>query len=270
MNETDPAKEVTKLIWSLGNYEEVARTTLPAANELVATVGVDDGDEVLDVATGSGNVALLAAQRGARVSACDLTPAMLELARRRASSDGQSIELSEGDAESLPYVDNRFDHVLSTFGAMFAPRPEVAAAELFRVAKPGGTIGMANWTPDGLLGRQGQIMQAYAPGEQPEVDPMSWGIEEAVAQRLGPHAESVETSRLYIREEYESWDEFVSYYETDLGPAIALKQVLEPHRYAEMMERLRELYESFNQSEGGRIVADSEYLQVIARKPRDS
>ncbi len=262
----DPAKEITKLIWSLGDYEQIAKQTLPAAIELVERVGVDDGQEVLDVATGNGNVALLAAQRGAHVSACDLTPAMLDLARTRFEIAGLSVELGEADAEDLPYESNRFDHVLSTFGAMFATDPEAVAREMFRVTKPGGVVGMANRTPDDLIGRQTHIMQSYAPGDPPEIEPTSWGIEDVIAERFGPYADHIETARLFLREEYESWDDLVDYYETNLGPAIALKQVLEPARYQEMLAELRDLYESFNQASDGRIVADSEYLQVVARK----
>lgn len=262
----DPTKEVTKLIWSLGNYEEIAKQTLGAGISLVESAGVGDGDEVLDVATGSGNVALLAAQRGARVSACDITPAMVEIARARAGREGVAIDLAEGDAEDLPYEDDRFDHVLSTFGAMFAPRPDVAAAEMFRVAKPGGIVGMASWTPDGVIGQQGEILISYAPGDPPELTAMQWGTEDFVAQRFGPHADRVETARLMVREEYDSWDDVVKHYETNLGPAIMLKQILEPERYEEMFGKLRDLYESFNQGSDGRIVVDSEYLQVMARK----
>ncbi|HEX2241312.1 MAG TPA: class I SAM-dependent methyltransferase, partial [Actinomycetota bacterium] len=109
----DPTKEITKLIWSLGNYDEIAKNTMPAAIHLVEGVGVGEGDEVLDVATGSGNVALLAAQRGAIVSACDLTPAMVELAGSRFVSAGVSVDVIEADAEELPYEDDRFDFVLS-------------------------------------------------------------------------------------------------------------------------------------------------------------
>lgn len=262
----DPLKEITKVLWSLGNYNEIAKVSMPAAMQLVDAAGVDDGHEVLDVATGNGNVALLAAQRGALVSACDITPAMLELAADRAESEHVKIELVEADVESLPYEDDRFDFVLSTFGAMFATDPSAAASEMFRVARPGGTVGMASWTPDGLMGKQLALMTSYAPGGGLGPDPTIWGTEEGLRERLAPHAESMEIMALSLRLEYESWDELVAFNKANLGPAIALKEALEPERYEEMFTKLRALYDSYNQTEDDRIVADGEYLQVLARK----
>jgi ubiquinone/menaquinone biosynthesis C-methylase UbiE len=262
----DPTKEITKLVWSQGNYEEVAKRTIAAATSLVDAAAVSDGDKVLDVATGSGNVAILCAQRGAVVSASDITPAMIELARARAERDGLEIDVREADAEELPYEDGTFDHVFSVFGAMFAPRPAVAAAEMFRVAKPGGLVGMANWAPGGLIGRQSQIFMSAAPGGPPDIDPLSWGTDDAVVERFGPDADKVETAHLSIREEYESLDAVIGYYETNLGPMILLKQAIEAPRYEEMMQELRDLYASFNQATDGSVVVDAEYLQVIARK----
>lgn len=263
----EASREITKFIWSLGNYSEIAKQTLPPALDLVNAVGITDGQAVLDVATGSGNVAVLAAQRGARVSACDITPAMVELARSRAAHEGLEIDVKEGNAEELPYPDDSFDVVLSVFGAMFAPNVEATAAELFRATKPGGTVGMANWTPEGVVGRQTRLLTSYAPGGPPDPDPLIWGTEDGVAQRLGPHAESIEIARLFTRSEYESWDETVAHYENNLGPAIALKQLLEPEVYGKMMGELEELYAAQNQATDETIVVDSEYLRVIARKP---
>jgi SAM-dependent methyltransferase len=262
----DQTKEITKLIWSVGNYEEIAKQTIAAAIALVDAAGVEQGHRVLDVATGTGNVALLSAQRGAVVSACDLTPAMVDLARARADREGVEIDVKEGDAEELPFEDESFDRVFSVFGAMFAPRPDVASSEMFRVAKPGAIVGMANWVPAGVIGGQAEIMMAAAPGDPPEVDPLSWGTDDAVAKRFGPHADRIETSRLSIREEYDSMDDVIRFIETNLGPAVLIKQVVEPETYTAMMNELRALYESYNQGTDGRIVVDAEYLQVLARK----
>ena len=264
----ESAKQITKMIWSVGDYTEVAKVTLPAAVELVDAAGITEGQAVLDVATGSGNVAVLAAQRGARVSACDLTPSMVELARSRAAHEGLEIDVAEGDAEDLPYPDESFDAVLSVFGAMFAPRPEVVAAELFRVTKPGGIVGMANWTPDGFSGRQINLVTSYSPGGAPsESGAMAWGTEEAVSERLGPHATSIDTARRIARNERESWDAALRHAENNSGPMVMMKQTLDDATYGKLIGELKDLFMEFNQATDGSIRIESEYLRVIARKP---
>ena len=259
-------KEITKLIWSLGDYEQIAKTTLPAALALVEAAGIASGSSVLDVATGSGNVAMVAAGKGARITGCDITPAMVELARSRAEREGLDATFEEGDAEELPFPDESFDVVLSVFGAMFAPQPDVATKEMFRVLRPDGVLGMANWMRDGTIGRQTDLLQSYSPTGVPDPDPLLWGDEATVKERFAAHSSRVDTTRLSIREEYGSWDEVRTQYEDHLGPAIALRSVLPSEQYDEMMARLQHLYESENLTAGKGIVIESGYLQVIATK----
>ena len=140
-------KQTTKAVWSLGDYRPIARLLEPAAHELVQACRIGAGQDVLDVAAGNGNCALAAARRGAWVVASDLTPALVQLGRARTQAAGLAIGWVEADAEQLPFAAGRFDCVTSVFGAMFAPRPEVVAAELFRILRSGGILGMANWTP---------------------------------------------------------------------------------------------------------------------------
>jgi SAM-dependent methyltransferase len=154
VTDVQPIKDIQKRMWSLGDYRELARQFEPTAAALVEACGVGPGMEVLEVAAGTGNLAVAAARRGARVVASDLTPRMVELGQQRSAAEGLAIEWLEADAEDLPFDAGRFDVAASTFGAMFAPRPQVAATELFRVVRSGGTVGLANWTPQGYLGRQ--------------------------------------------------------------------------------------------------------------------
>ena len=263
----ESAKQITKMLWSVGDYTEVAKLTMPPAVDLVDAAVIAEGQTVLDIGTGSGNVAVLAAQRGAIVSACDLTPSMVELARSRAEHEGLEIDVVEGDAEALPYPADSFDIVLSVFGVMFAPRPEIAAAEMFRVAKPGGVVGMANWTPEGFSGRQIKLLTSYAPGgAASESGAMAWGTEDAVTERLGPHAGSIETARLFSRVERDSWEAALAHAEDNSGPVVMMKQMLDDETYAKMIGELKEVFDEFNQAADGSLVIDSEYLRVIARK----
>jgi SAM-dependent methyltransferase len=186
MTDAQPVKDIQKRMWSLGDYRELARQFEPTAAALVEACGVGPGMEVLDVAAGTGNLAVAAARRGARVVASDLTPRMVELGQQRSAAEGLDIEWREADAEDLPFEDGRFDVAASTFGAMFAPRPQVAATELFRVVRSGGTVGMANWTPQGYLGRQIDLASGYAPPPPGEISsPLAWVSLRSCASGLG-------------------------------------------------------------------------------------
>src|SRR4051812_20311140 len=148
---------------------------LPASQALVDACAISAGQEVLDVAAGNGNLALLAAREGAAVVASDLTPAMVELGKARTAEEGYEVEWLVADVEELPFEDGRFDCCASVFGAMFAPRPDVAAAEMFRVVRPGNTVGLAAWTPDGFQGRVFAIGSRYVPGAPGVPDATQWG-----------------------------------------------------------------------------------------------
>ncbi len=164
-------KQGQRMMWASGDYPDVAKRIESAAEALVQRVGAGPGLDLLDVATGSGNVAILAALAGARVTGLDLTPELLEAARRRAAGTDVEIVFLEGDAEELPFADSSFDRVTSCFGVMFAPLHEMAAGELMRVARPGATIGVTAWTPEGLNGRMFKTIGSYMPTPPPELKP---------------------------------------------------------------------------------------------------
>ena len=171
-------KEGQKAMWTAGDYGEVAQRIVPVGELVAERAGAGAGIELLDVATGTGNVSVPAAQAGAKVSGLDLTPKLLEEQRVRAAAAGVEVELVEGDAEELPFADSSFDRVTSCFGVMFAPRQAVAAAELVRVARPGGRIVVVAWTPNGMVGRMFRASAPYMP-PPPEgfVPPVMWGEE---------------------------------------------------------------------------------------------
>src|SRR5256885_7567007 len=176
--------------WS--HFHPLAAMTTPPAAKLVKFAGIKAGQRVLDVACGTGVVAVTCAQRGARVTGLDLTPELLETARENAKLAGVEVDFHEGDAEQLPFPDSEFDAVLSQFGHMFAPRPEVAVAEMLRVLKPGGTIAFSTWPPDLFVGRMFALVGSYLPPPPPGVSPPpQWGDPNIIRERLGAHVRDI-------------------------------------------------------------------------------
>lgn len=189
-DELDAFRAAQRALWgSAGDYAVVAPHLEPAADALVERLAPSPGAEVLDVAAGTGNVALALARAGTRVSALDLTPALLEQGRARASAEGLDIDWVEGDAEALPFAAASFDAVVSVFGVMFAPRHTVASAELVRVCRPGGAVAVAAWTPEGYAGRMASIASRHLPARPRwALPPTSWGDEDHVRRLFAPHA----------------------------------------------------------------------------------
>ncbi|MEO8647529.1 MAG: class I SAM-dependent methyltransferase, partial [Acidobacteriota bacterium] len=179
--EMETLKTKLKTTWEAGDFSEVAKHIETAAEEFVDRLDIKSGMRVLDVACGSGNLAVAAAAKGADVTGIDIADNLVEAARKRASDAGLDIKFEQGDAEDLPYEDDSFDLVITMFGAMFAPRPDIVADELIRVCKPGGTIGMANWTPAGFPGQMFKLATKYLP--PPNMPPpVLWGVPETVSE----------------------------------------------------------------------------------------
>ncbi len=265
---SDLAEQVKARIrasWALGDYTQIARLTLPASQALVDDCAISAGQEVLDVAAGNGNLALLAAREGAAVVATDLTPEMVELGRARLAEEGYDVEWQVADVEDLPFEDGRFDCCASAFGAMFAPRPEVAASEMFRVVRPGGTVGLAVWDPDGFQGRVFALGNRYVP--MPEGLPAStdWAVEEIARERLGSLASSVSLLRHSIRYEWDSPEGFFEF-SRNAGPTIARSRALSDEDRAAMKQDILGLIDEFNRASDGGVAIDAEYVVVVARK----
>jgi SAM-dependent methyltransferase len=267
--DVEAIKQGQRAMWAMGDYPRIARRISSVGELLVERLGAGPGVELLDVATGAGNVAIPAARAGARVTGLDLTPELLAVARGRAQEEGLSIEFVEGDAEALPFAERSFDRVSSCFGVMFAPRQQEAAAELLRVTRPGGTVAVAAWTPGGLIGQMFALNSSFMPPPPPELQPpIMWGEEEHVRTLLGAPGVELEFERREVAFEHDSTEAIIAEDENALGPAMLARTALEPQgRYEELRTKLVELYERHNEARDGRFQARAEYLLTVARLP---
>ncbi len=270
----DPAdaglKERHRAMWTLGDYPAVADDVIPDLGALlVEACGVRSGDTVLDVACGSGNAAIPAARRGARVTACDLTPALLDAGRRRATLEGVEVRWREADAESLPFADGEFDVVVSCVGVMFAPHHQTSADELVRVCRPGGTIGLINWTPEGFVGQMFATMKPYTPAPPPGAQPPPrWGDEGYVRSLLGDRVTGITSSRKVVTvDRFDAPAAFRDYFKANYGPTVAAYRGLaDDHQRAAALDRdLDELAGRYDRGTDTAVM-DWEYLLLTARK----
>ena len=259
-------KSRMKSTWMAGDFAQIANFTALEAENFVGRLGIQAGAKVLDVACGTGNTAIPAAKTGASVTGVDIAANLLDQARKRAASEQLTIRFEEGDAEELPYDDRTFDVVLTMFGAMFAPRPERVAAELIRVCKPGGLIAMANWTPQGFVGKSFQLTAKMVP-PPPVPPPVLWGVETVVQQRLGAGASSVTCTRQNARFAYPLTPrEVVDFFRRYFGPTQATFSKLDPAGQADMAAQLESLWMEHNTANDGTTVVDAEYLEVRASR----
>src|SRR5215216_172207 len=251
-------------MWGLGDYAQLSEALRPAAVALADACAVSAGQEVLDVAAGDGNFALTSAREGARVVASDISPGMVERGRARSEAEGYDVEWVEADVEALPFEDSSFDCVGSVFGAMIAPRPRVVAEELFRVVRPGGTVGMTAWTNEGFTAELFSLGRSYAPpSDQPLSD--EWSIEENVRDRFDGLAARFELERRELQWEAESPEALVATLGTSAPPWVAAKQNLPPERWDSLVAEARELAERWA-GDVRPIRFDNEYVLIVARK----
>ncbi|MGH6798480.1 MAG: class I SAM-dependent methyltransferase, partial [Roseiarcus sp.] len=253
--------------WSLGDYGALAVHLEPHAVELAQRSRLQPGSMVLDVAAGNGNFAIAAARLGATVVATDLTPTMVGLGRSRSESLRLGIEWREADAEQLPFPDESFDVVASVFGAMFAPHPERVANELFRVARGGGLIAMANYGPKGFLPRFTALLAERAPAPPPGThSPFEWGVTDEVHRRFKGLTASIEIYPQALTFEFDSLDAGWEFWERTNPPLMALLTMLDAEQAASLRSDARKLFAELNQVSGGGLTLESDYLQVLARK----
>jgi SAM-dependent methyltransferase len=257
-------------MWASGDYPSMVETfLLPLGPRLVEACGIGPGMRVLDVATGTGNAAIPAAQRGADVVASDLTPELFEAGRARAAAEGVELEWVEADAENLPFEDASFDAVMSSIGVMFAPHHQAAADELVRVCRPGGTVGLLSWTPEGMLGAlfrtMGPFMPAPPPGAQP---PPLWGSEDHLRDLFGERVEleTLERELLEI-DAFERPGDYGEHFKQRYGPTIAARANAEKEGRAEEFDRaLSEFCEEWNRGGADDARFEKEYLIAVGRR----
>ena len=259
-----------RAMWASGDYPSMVETfLLPLGPRLVEAGGIGPGMRVLDVAAGTGNASIPAAERGASVTASDLTPELLEAGRRRAEASGLDLEWVEADAEKLPFGDQSFDVVMSSIGAMFAPHHQDVADELIRVCRPGGTVALLSWTPDGMLGELFRTMKPFAPPPPPGAQPPPlWGSEEHVRQLFGDRVEwrMMEREQLEITA-FERAGDYADHFKARYGPTIAARANAEKTgRAAEFDEALDRFCEEWNRGAPDQARFEKEYLLAVGTR----
>jgi SAM-dependent methyltransferase len=259
-------KQRQQQTWASADYAAVAARIVPMAEGLAQNAALRAGDRVLDVATGSGNAALAAARCGCEVTGIDYVPALLERARARAAAERLEVEFAEGDAEHLAFPDASFDAVLSCLGVMFTPDQERAAAELVRVCKPGGTIGLVNWTPAGFIGQLLRTVGGHVPPPAGVRPPPQWGTEERLGELLGDAVSRLDIQRRTFVFRFRSPDDFATFFRDNYGPVHKAFGALDEPGRERLYDDLTALAREHDREEGPSVAMPAEYLEVVATR----
>ncbi|MGB8402378.1 class I SAM-dependent methyltransferase [Bradyrhizobium sp.] len=249
--------------WSSGNYAVVGNTLQIVGEELCEALDLPAGSKVLDVAAGNGMATLAAARRWCDVTSTDYVPALLERGRARAEAEGMTVKFAEADAEDLPFDDASFDCVLSTFGVMFTPNQDRAAAELLRVCRPLGRIGLANWTPEGFIGQVFKTLGKYLPPPAGAKSPALWGTRARLTEMFDAAAASIKAESRIFNFRYRSPEHFLDIFKTFYGPVLKAFAALDAAKQQELHNDLHALIVRMNRASDGTLVVPSEYLEVV-------
>jgi SAM-dependent methyltransferase len=259
-------KNKQHLAWSSGDYAVVGTTLQIVGESLCEALELRAGERVLDVAAGNGNATLAAARRWCDVVSTDYVPALLERGRSRASAEGLQVQFEQADAENLPYSDHSFDVAMSTFGVMFTPDQDKAAAEMARACKPGGRIGLANWTPGSFVGEIFKTLGRYLPPPAGVKSPALWGTEARLRELFGEQIDSIEIERREFVFRYHSAAHWLEVFRTFYGPMYKAFGALDAEKQESLANDLVALAESFNGASDGTLAAPSEYIEVVIRR----
>lgn len=252
--------------WSSGDYAVVGTTLQIVGEQLCEALDLRAGQTVLDVAAGNGNITLAAARRWCEVMSTDYVPSLLERGRARAAADGLTVAFKEADAEALPFADGSFDVVVSTFGVMFTPNQDQAAAELLRVCRSRGKIGLANWTPEGFIGQVFKTLGKYLPPPASAKSPALWGTRGRLTEMFSEAAASIVAEPRNFVFRYRSPDHFVELFKTYYGPMLKAFAALDAAKQQGLRSDLLALIASMNKADDGTMVVPSEYLEVVVIK----
>jgi ubiquinone/menaquinone biosynthesis C-methylase UbiE len=252
--------------WSSGDYAVVGATLQIVGESLCEAMDLRSGQTVLDVAAGNGNATLAAARRWCEVTSTDYVPALLERGRLRAEAEGWAITFKEADAEALPFKDRSFDAVLSTFGVMFVADHDKAAAEMLRVCKPGGKIGMANWTPEGFIGQLFKAIGKHLPPPAGTKSPALWGARAQLDSLFKAQASSIEAVSRDFVFRYRSPQHWLDVFKGYYGPVLKALAALPPDGQQALLANLEALIGRFNRAEDGTMVVPAEYLEIVIVK----
>lgn len=252
--------------WSSGDYGKIAWLTVPLADALCDAVDLRSGSTVLDVATGTGHVAMAAARRFCDVTGIDYVPELVEIAQQRAAAEGLDITFRQADAENLPYQDGAFDYVLSAIGVMFTADHQRAADELARVCRAGGRIGVASWTPTGFIGQMLKTVARHAAPPPGALPPPRWGSEDVVRELFGDRIDSLTCTTHVVTQRFRSPEHFAEHFLTYYGPTYMAAQTLDAERQREFRADLAALATSYNKATDGTVVCDWEYLIAVATR----
>jgi len=259
-------KERQRATWASGDFSVVGITLQIVGESLAEAVDVCAGDRVLDVAAGNGNATLAAARRFAQVTSTDYVPALLAKGRERAQAEGLPVLFRTADVEDLPFDDGSFDIVLSTFGSMFAPDHERAAAEMLRVLRPGGRIGMANWTPEGFIGRLFKVVGTHLPPPAGLRSPALWGTESHIVDLFGGASVALRCARRRFKFRYRSASHFTHVFREYYGPTHKAFAALDVTQARALERDITALLDELNTGGAGSLVVPSEYLEIVITK----